>query len=67
MNQIADVMSCITMEKPLPERCRNHLLHGDYERKSECHIQPDWLLIYRVDETTNSVVFYRTGSHSDLF
>ncbi|MDR1247785.1 MAG: type II toxin-antitoxin system YafQ family toxin [Treponema sp.] len=39
----------------------------NYEGKSECHIQPDWLLIYRVEETSNSVVFYRTGTYSDLF
>jgi mRNA interferase YafQ len=43
----------------------NHALVGDYAGSFECHIQPDWLLIYQLAET--SIVFVRTGSHSDLF
>jgi mRNA interferase YafQ len=67
MNKIETVMSLIINQIPLPPVYRNHPLHGAFEGKSECHIQPDWLLIYRIDESTNSVVFYRVGSHSDLF
>ncbi|MDR1250511.1 MAG: type II toxin-antitoxin system YafQ family toxin [Treponema sp.] len=67
MSRIKEVMSFIVEQKTLSPQYHNHLLHGDYEGKSECHIQSDWLLIYRVEETSNSVVFYRTGTHSDLF
>jgi mRNA interferase YafQ len=67
MSRIREVMSLIVEQQTLPPQYHNHLLRGDYEGKSECHIQPDWLLIYRVEERPNSVVFYRTGAHSDLF
>jgi len=52
--------------KILDAKCRDHSLKG-YGGKEyrECHIKPDWLLIYRIEE--NAVVFIRTGSHSDLF
>jgi mRNA interferase YafQ len=67
MSRIKEVMSLIVEQKTLPSQYHNHLLHGDYEGKSECHIQPDWLLIYRIEKIPNSVIFYRTGTHSDLF
>jgi mRNA interferase YafQ len=66
MDRIIEVMTLLIMEEPLPEHCHNHALHGDYEGRFECHIQPDWLLIYRIDKTIG-IVFYRTGTHSDLF
>lgn len=52
-------------EKPLPQSCRDHALLGNYAGHRECHIQPDWLLIYKKDIST--IIFERTGSHSDLF
>jgi mRNA interferase YafQ len=67
MDKLKEIMAFIVEQKPLPPRCLNHPLHGNYEGKFECHIQPDWLLIYRVDEAVNNVIFYRTGSHSDFF
>ena len=52
-------------EVPLAEKHRDHALSGDYEGCRECHITPDWLLIY---QTGNGIiVFERTGTHSDLF
>ena len=52
-------------EAPLEERYKDHPLFGDYEGYRECHIKPDWLLIY---QTGNGViVFERTGTHSDLY
>jgi len=41
--------------------------HGEYQGKRECHVEPDWLLIYRVDKKSRRIIFYRTGSHSDVF
>ena len=48
-----------------PQTCRPHNLSGNWSGHSECHIESDWLLIYTVEEET--VTFYRTGTHSDLF
>ena len=51
----------------LPEEYRDHPLMGDYKGARECHIKPDWLLIYRVYDDTIVLELSRTGSHSDLF
>lgn len=52
---------------PLPEKNRDHALTGNYARCRECHIQPDWLLIYEIAEDTLFLYLTRTGSHSELF
>jgi mRNA interferase YafQ len=49
----------------LPEARRDHPLKGEWKGWRECHIQPDWLLIYRTTET--EVLLARTGTHADLF
>lgn len=51
--------------KTLPAKNRDHLLTGNYKSRRECHIEPDWLLIYKIDG--NSIIFERPGSHSELF
>ena len=53
--------------RKLDEKYRDHLLTGEYHGKHECHIQPDWLLIYEIVETELILILTRTGSHSDLF
>jgi mRNA interferase YafQ len=55
----------IVRGEPLPARYRNHKLIGSYKDRWECHIEPDWLLIYKIDGAT--VIFERTGSHAELF
>ena len=59
-------MEAIVEGKTLPEQWRDHKLKGVWRGRRECHIEPDWLLIYclKADET---VLFERTGSHADLF
>ena len=52
---------------PLPVYNRDHELTGGWVSCRECHIQPDWLLIYRVEEDVLVLSLTRTGSHSDLF
>lgn len=52
---------------PLPEKNRDHALIGNYAGCRECHIQPDWLLIYEIAEDTLFLYLTRTGSHSELF
>ena len=65
--KLREVMRMLIQEEPLLPKHKNHPLHGKYKGKWECHIEPNWLLIYRIDETERRVIFYRTGSHSDLF
>ena len=50
---------------PLPESYRDHKLKGDYHDARECHLEPDWLLVYKKTEDTIALV--RTGTHADLF
>lgn len=59
------IINLLTEQKLLPIKYRNHTLIGKYTGFSECHLQSDWLLIYRINNEVLSLV--RTGSHSDLF
>ena len=52
---------------PLDEKYRDHELTGKYKGFRECHIEPDWLLIYLVEKDSLTLTLTRTGSHSDLF
>ena len=67
MDRLIEVMGMIIREEPLPPVYRNHPLHGKWEGVFECHVEPDWLLIYEIDRAAKEVTFHRTGSHSDLF
>jgi mRNA interferase YafQ len=53
-------------EKPLDKSCRDHSLTGNYKGRRECHIEPDWLLVYKIDKKAGEIVFERTGTHSDI-
>ena len=59
------VFGLLQTAKPLPDTFREHALQSDYSGFTECHIDADWLLIYRV--TRNRIVFHRTGTHRELF
>lgn len=61
------VLNALVHEESLPEKCRDHKLSGNYKGYRECHIAPDWLLIYKTDSKKLILVLARTGSHSDLF
>ena len=58
-------MKMIISEEALPRELRDHKLIGNYQGRRECHLAGDWLLIYKLED--DSVVFERTGSHSELF
>ena len=58
------MISDLAQGTPLDESKHNHPLKGNYQDRWECHIKPDWLLIYYIDDT--QLVLERTGSHSDL-
>lgn len=61
------IMKLIENEKPLDLRLKDHSLSGNWSSYRELHIEPDWLLIYKILTDKNTVVFVRTGTHSDLF
>ena len=67
--KLEEVIVLLCNEKPLPERYRDHALINSREYKvmRECHIQPDWLLVYKVVRDTLILKLIRTGTHSDLF
>ena len=64
---LADILKKLTSVESLPEKNRDHQLSGNYTGCRECHITPDWLLIYEVDVDELILYLIRTGSHSDLF
>jgi len=65
--EIEAVMTKLMAGEALPAKYRAHRLSGDYAECEECHIRPDWLLIYIRDDETMRLEFVRTGTHSDLF
>ena len=65
VDNIKAVIRKLIEEIPLERKHRDHLLIGNFKDRRECHIEPDWLLIYRLEE--NSIIFERTGTHADLF
>lgn len=66
-DELKDVIKRLAAEKPLEAKFYDHQLKGKYSSFSECHIRPDWLLIYRIDQEELVLIAQRTGSHSDLF
>jgi mRNA interferase YafQ len=65
LNKLKEVVSAIANSEALHERYRDHALSGNWSGSRDCHIEPDWILIYRVDG--EFLFLERTGSHSDLF
>lgn len=65
MQKLASTMELIGEGKPLPPKYKEHKLKGEYQGYWECHIEPDWLLVYK--KTATTVAFAYTGTHSDLF
>lgn len=66
LDKLTEVINLLAQEKTLGEQYRDHSLSGNYSGFRECHIEPDWLLIYRIDEGALELFLFRTGTHSDL-
>ena len=62
-----EVLFLLREDVTLPEKYNDHPLKGDYSGHRECHISPDWLLIYKKENDMLTLSLTRTGSHSDLF
>ena len=67
LDKIKKVIALLANGEPLEAKYRDHLLIGDYGNYRECHIQPDWLLIYKIEDDQLILFLSRTGTHSDLF
>jgi len=61
------IVNQLAAEEPLADKHHDHSLVGDYAGFRECHILPDWLLVYRIDAEAIFLLLSRTGTHSDLF
>lgn len=67
IEKLKTVVRSLVKGKELDSSFRDHRLKGNFKDRRECHIEPDWLLIYKIVRTEHTIVFERTGNHSDLF
>ena len=65
LGKLKAVVDLLVAEEALPDRCVDHSLSGNWSGWHDCHIEPDWILIYK--RTPDTLTLGRTGSHSDLF
>lgn len=63
--ELYEIVNKLVNNEFLDKKFKDHLLKGNYFKKRECHIAPDWLLIYQINK--NELVLFRTGSHAELF
>ena len=67
LNELRLVINKLANQEQLEEKYKDHPLSGDFKDFRECHIKPDWLLIYSIDDEELELFLFRTGTHSDLF
>lgn len=67
LSELKEVLDKLANREELEQRNRDHSLSGNYAGFRECHIKPDWLLVYAIDDDKLILTASRTGSHSDLF
>ena len=63
--KLTQIVKLLLDGKPLPESAKNHPLIGNWKGRWDCHVEPDWVLIYK--KTDEEIRLERTGTHSDLF
>ena len=67
LDKLKSILQDLIDQKPLAPKHRDHVLTGDWVGHRDCHIEPDWLLIYKILPEENQIIFETTGTHSDLF
>ncbi|MCI8681934.1 MAG: type II toxin-antitoxin system YafQ family toxin [Lachnospiraceae bacterium] len=67
IEHLRDVVHTLANDQRLDKKYRDHGLTGNFVGFRECHVEPDWLLIYRIDQNALELFLFRTGTHSDLF
>jgi mRNA interferase YafQ len=65
--ELKEIIRKLIKEEPLDAKHKDHNLIGNFANCRDCHIEPDWLLIYMIKTEENRIIFLRTGTHSDLF
>lgn len=67
LDKLFEVINILVNEEKLDTKFKDHDLSGSYKGTRECHIEPDWLLIYEIDNNALILMLYRLGTHSELF
>lgn len=67
IEHLRNVVNILANEQKLDEKYHDHGLTGNYHGFRECHVEPDWILIYRISQNALELFLFRTGTHSDLF
>ncbi|MDE5818364.1 MAG: type II toxin-antitoxin system YafQ family toxin [Lachnospiraceae bacterium] len=67
MDNLRKVIDILAHEQKLDAKYHDHELTGNYKGFRECHVEPDWLLVYRINQDALEIFLFRTGTHSDLF
>ena len=67
VNALAEVLEILELSGKLPHKYKSYMLSGNFSGYQECHIKPDWLLIWRQNDRSKIIELARTGTHSDLF
>lgn len=67
LDKLFEVINILANEEKLGTKFKDHDLSGNYKGTRECHIEPDWLLIYEIDNNALILMLYRLGTHSELF
>ena len=67
LSLLEEVVNKLASNEPLDEKYHDHALSGSYSDFRECHVKPDWILIYCIDDEELELFLFRTGTHSDLF
>lgn len=65
MSKLSEVFFLLVEDEDLPNRYKDHLLSGNWKGHRDLHLEPDWLLIYKL--TPDTVTMVRTGTHADIF
>ena len=67
LEKLSAVVEMLCEGGPLPKQYKDHPLAGTYSGFRDCHIEPDWVMIYRIENSQLQLVLARTGTHADLF
>lgn len=67
LDKLFEIINILANEEKLDTKFKDHDLSGSYKGTRECHIEPDWLLIYEIDNNALILMLYRLGTHSELF
>lgn len=65
LDKLEKIVDLLQAQQPLPARCRRHPMKGVWAGHWDCHIEPDWILVYKLTE--EALILVRTGSHAELF